>query len=47
MPLLLVDFIYTRGCKPFCEKYLTLPTVIHDFNVPTAKITTLAQSSPE
>lgn len=27
MPLLLADFIYSRDCKPICEKSLTLPTV--------------------
>ena len=25
MPLLLADFTHARPCKPFCEKYLTLP----------------------
>ena len=25
MPLLLDDFTHARTCKPFCEKYLTLP----------------------
>ena len=25
MPPLLADFIHARPCKPFCEKYLTLP----------------------
>ena len=25
---LLADFIYSRGCKPKCEKLLTLPTAI-------------------
>ena len=24
-PLLLADFSHARPCKPFCEKYLTLP----------------------
>ena len=24
-PPLLADFTHTRVCKPFCEKYLTLP----------------------
>ena len=28
MPPLLADFTHARPCKPFCEKYLTLPTVI-------------------
>ena len=26
MPPLLADFTHARPCKPFCEKYLTLPT---------------------
>ena len=26
MPLLLDDFTHARTCKPFCEKYLTLPS---------------------
>lgn len=25
MPLLPADFTHARPCKPFCEKYLTLP----------------------
>ena len=25
MPPLLADFIHARGCKPICEKSLTLP----------------------
>ena len=25
MPPLLADLIYTRACKPICEKLLTLP----------------------
>ena len=25
MPPLLADFTHARPCKPFCEKYLTLP----------------------
>ena len=25
MPPLLADFTHARVCKPFCEKYLTLP----------------------
>lgn len=25
MPPLLADFSHARACKPFCEKYLTLP----------------------
>lgn len=25
MPPLLADFIHARGCKPKCEKLLTLP----------------------
>ena len=28
MPPLLADFTHARVCKPFCEKYLTLPTTI-------------------
>ena len=27
MPPLLADFSHARACKPFCEKYLTLPMV--------------------
>lgn len=27
-PPLLDDFIHTRGCKPICEKLLTLPLVV-------------------
>ena len=27
MPPLLADFTHARPCKPFCEKYLTLPIV--------------------
>ena len=32
MPPLLADFTHARPCKPFCEKYLTLPltAVIHE-----------------
>ena len=26
MPPLLADFSHARACKPFCEKYLTLPS---------------------
>ena len=26
MPPLLADFTHARPCKPFCEKYLTLPS---------------------
>ena len=26
-PPLPADFTHARVCKPFCEKYLTLPTV--------------------
>ena len=29
MPPLLADFTHARPCKPFCEKYLTLPRGIH------------------
>lgn len=25
MPPLLADFSHAKACKPFCEKYLTLP----------------------
>ena len=28
MPPLLADFTHARPCKPFCEKYLTLPQEI-------------------
>ena len=28
MPPLLADFTHARVCKPFCEKFLTLPTRI-------------------
>ena len=28
MPLLLDDFTHARTCKPFCEKYLTLPFLL-------------------
>ena len=27
MPPLLADFSHARACKPFCEKYLTLPEI--------------------
>src|SRR5699024_7685065 len=27
MPPLPADFTHTRVCKPFCEKYLTLPAI--------------------
>ena len=27
MPPLLADFTHARPCKPFCEKYLTLPAL--------------------
>ena len=27
MPPLLADFSHARACKPFCEKYLTLPAL--------------------
>ena len=29
-PPLLADFTHTRACKPFCEKYLTLPKDCRD-----------------
>lgn len=29
MPPLLADFTHARVCKPFCEKFLTLPGLIH------------------
>ena len=28
MPPLLADFTHARPCKPFCEKYLTLPELL-------------------
>ena len=28
MPPLLADFIHARGCKPICEKSLTLPGIL-------------------
>ena len=28
MPPLLADFTHARPCKPFCEKYLTLPSLL-------------------
>ena len=28
MPPLLADFSHARACKPFCEKYLTLPQTL-------------------
>ena len=28
MPPLLADFTHARPCKPFCEKYLTLPPIL-------------------
>lgn len=31
MPPLLADFSHARACKPFCEKYLTLPVSATDF----------------
>ena len=31
MPPLLADFSHARACKPFCEKYLTLPQ--HGFSL--------------
>ena len=27
MPPLLADFTHARVCKPFCEKFLTLPAM--------------------
>ncbi|SUO03472.1 Uncharacterised protein [Faecalicoccus pleomorphus] len=30
MPPLLADFTHARPCKPFCEKYLTLPPEIQN-----------------
>lgn len=33
MPLLLADFIHARGCKPKCEKLLTLPRRVHCWGV--------------
>ena len=27
-PPLLADFTHARSCKPFCEKFLTLPTIV-------------------
>ena len=35
MPPLLADFTHARPCKPFCEKYLTLPQKL--MNDPTFK----------
>ena len=31
MPPLLADFTHARPCKPFCEKYLTLPDLCHAY----------------
>ena len=31
MPPLLADFSHARACKPFCEKYLTLPGRLNRF----------------
>ena len=31
MPPLLADFIHARGCKPICEKSLTLPSELATF----------------
>mgnify|MGYP001729266223 CR=1 FL=1 len=31
IPPLLADFSHARACKPFCEKYLTLPTFAKGF----------------
>ena len=28
MPLLPADFTHARPCKPFCEKFLTLPEIM-------------------
>ena len=30
MPLLPADFTHARPCKPFCEKFLTLPDTTVD-----------------
>ena len=38
MPPLLADFTHARPCKPFCEKYLTLPYAKeHGFQVVTTE----------
>lgn len=33
MPPLLADFTHARPCKPFCEKYLTLPMREQKFHI--------------
>ena len=41
MPPLLADFTHARPCKPFCEKYLTLPFAliqVIDFYITKASI---------
>ena len=42
MPPLLADFIHARGCKPICEKSLTLP---HFQQRPAALYSRLAPAS--
>ena len=37
MPPLLADFSHARACKPFCEKYLTLPILGMDFTKTAGK----------
>lgn len=38
MPPLLADFSHARACKPFCEKYLTLPILVVKCEVETIYI---------
>ena len=37
-PPLLADFSHARACKPFCEKYLTLPDSFFQLREGTTKI---------
>ena len=37
MPPLLADFTHARVCKPFCEKFLTLPTFLRKILDTTGK----------
>ena len=47
MPPLLADFSHARACKPFCEKYLTLPGTVRPFYIGKSRIFAFWQISEE
>lgn len=44
MPPLLADFTHARPCKPFCEKYLTLPFIAHGMKNTPAIVTAVRKT---